>query len=156
MPSNSRRRCSANGQWGQFVPRRSGRGPKKDQEKGSNKKRKRGDRGVADNECDTSNGSNSLIHQQHNDDILQGSSPPAPTGGGTNILSTSDYTLLSSNTLEDMLYTGSPLFYTTKDIELDNYASKSLDCDGAATAGGVAGITILQPSIIKEEIKTCV
>ena len=95
MPSNSRRRFSnANGQWGQFIPRRSGRGPKKvHQEKGSNKKRKRGDRGgVADIECDTSNGSNSLVHQQYNDDLLQGSSPPAPTGGGSNILSTSDYT----------------------------------------------------------------
>ena len=117
MPLNSRRlRSNTEGQRGQSRPLNSVQQKNTQKKDGSNKnnnqgvKRKRGDRGVADIECDTSNGSNSLVQQQHNDDLLQGSSPPAPTGGGTNILSTSDYTLLSSNTLEDMLYTGSPLF----------------------------------------------
>jgi len=131
MPTNSTR--NANGQWGRSVPRRSSQGPKKvHQEKGSKKNRKRKiDDGVADIECDSSNGSNSLVRQQHSDDILQGSSIPAPTGGGINDLSISDNTFLSSTILEDII-AGSPLFSPTQ-------SSKS-GLDAAAASENVVSL----------------
>lgn len=114
MPLNSRRlRSNTEGQRGQSRSLNSVQQKNTQKKDGSNKnrkhqKRKRGDDGSGS----TSTNSQLLVqqhnHQQHNNDI-QGISP-SPTDKASD-LSDTDNTLFSSTAvLEDVLYTGSPLF----------------------------------------------